>query len=79
MDAKAILNLVKPVIIVTIAVVGWMFSETFFSKNLFLAVAILSLVFRGKAILAGFKAIINVIKPKKETEKPLKRAYKKRK
>ena len=52
--------LIKPVIIVVIAGVGWFFTSGLAPK-LFLAIIILSIIFRGGSIGRGFVAIYNAI------------------
>lgn len=61
MKLSAIWALVKPVIIITLAAIGYFSAEGFVVRNLFLAIVALSLLFRGGSIVAGFVAIYKAI------------------
>lgn len=62
MNWNKIWQLVKPVIIATLAGLGILFPNSFF----FTAILALSLLFRGKSIIDGFKEIIRYIKSGKD-------------
>ena len=57
-------KLMKPIIIVVLAVFGYFFAENGISRNLFLAIVILSFIFRGEDIVKGFVNIFKNIKKK---------------
>ncbi|MGB0896871.1 MAG: hypothetical protein ACPGRW_06085 [Flavobacteriaceae bacterium] len=62
MNISAIWALLKPVIIITLTIVGYFFAPDFFTRNLFLAIAGLSILFRGGAIWAGIKEVFSALK-----------------
>lgn len=59
---KEIWGLVKPVIIIVLSVIGYFWASNFVTRNLFLAIIGLSIVFRGRAIWDGFVNIYNAFK-----------------
>lgn len=61
MKLDAIWALIKPVIIIVLAAIGYFSAGDFFIRNLFLAIVVLSFLFRGGSIVAGFVAIYNTI------------------
>lgn len=67
MNWNKIWQLVKPVIIATLAGLGILFPNSFF----FTAILALSLLFRGASIIAGFKEIIRYIKSGEDEEEAL--------
>ena len=60
-DWNKIWQLLKPVIIATLAALGMLFPNSLF----FVAILALSLLFRGGSIIAGFKEIYSYIKSSK--------------
>ena len=62
MKLSVIWALLKPVVIIALAVAGYFFANNFFARNVFLTIAILSFMFRGGAIVQGIKTIYLALK-----------------
>lgn len=62
MKAQDIWNLVKPVIIIVLGALGYFFACDFFTRNVFIAIVVLSFILRGGSIINGIKAIIAAFK-----------------